>query len=274
MHKLKVNTMTYDYAASMAEFQTSTQLKNYVCSDNFTDMSSSDLYLPVCPFPYMPEGWLIGDVTSLDDCSQTYAVSAPGYETKCMFFVLASIPGTAWMAYQLHYKNALLSKDKLFGNGRLGGGLTESEKIVWIGMLFGFSNMFLGSDINCWADRIDWRTTRTIFMGASVACLNHAVVILIRLWGIIADGGASKICPPWMIWLSRIMYIGCYVVEIGFSYLEVNSGKDPDTVGGISGNMGNVKYLWTVIFSVVQSFICIKYYRKIAAQLGDLTEGD
>jgi len=104
-------------------------------------------------------------------------------------------------------------------------------------------------------------------MGASVAAGNHQVIILVRLWVTLADGGKQMVCPQWMIWVTRTFYYGGYIIEILFSYLEVNAGKVPNTAGGSSGDMGNVKYLWTMLYCVVFGFLCIKYNFRIRSML-------
>jgi len=116
-----------DYAQVRSAFTTYEELHNHSCHESVDEFN----YRPVCPFPYVPKGWLSEDDDDFDinDCtSTTWADTQDNYATKCMIYTFASIPPFLWCLQILYTRESF---KKLFTPK-----LSESEKIVLLGLFW------------------------------------------------------------------------------------------------------------------------------------------
>ena len=145
-------TMVFNYFP--IKFNTSEQLEEFYC-DWKVNGTEVDQWLPICPFPYLPEGagadgekgW--GDITDVDDCSITYAdqMGMSAYQVKCMVYGLLNV-----VALLVNIRWLMLFKEKRMASKT--HKVSSNETLCFINLLITFIHLVICVDMDGHAGRI------------------------------------------------------------------------------------------------------------------------
>ena len=241
-------------------------------------------YEPICPFPYLPEGWhvdkmrmgeykQIGDGLIMNTCTRTWADATDGrYAKKCSTYMVLSIfPAIICISY-IKILNHNKRQSRAYKDNKTHWLLQSlvnpnlSEKLCWLNIGTAVTHFLLSYDIDCWAGKLTLNMKQFLmaFNMASMVCI---LVMLVTAWITVVDGGAKRATPRWAKVLSRVCMIGVFLGELIGGQLQSRMNKaaiyDVYTDGMVIMVKWNI-FIWALFIWGCLAYV---YGLKISQQL-------
>ncbi|GMI39629.1 hypothetical protein TeGR_g1923 [Tetraparma gracilis] len=234
------------------------KLVAYIC-DWKVDGEDVD-YRPVCEYGMVPKGWPeADDITDINDCSLRVVDAFPTYGTASMVYIAATFLVTLWSI-----RNAYIYRAKRLEAGGKNKDVVSSSELMARCMVFSTSaNTFTQIDVE------GYHIFPYIFVYSLsymiLASLVSLLVILVRSWVTVIDGGKAKVTPKWVNVVGAASLCAFWSFEIGGGIVEWVMVDSVD--GGFNGSVNALRGFAFSLNCLMWVVVCMHYYLKISGML-------